>query len=1198
MKILLAFAVSLFDHSGFERVLTAFSLRKSDRQPYQCITKVVLAVVVLLVMSMHAIGANTLSEAMAECQANLPSDQAETYSSPDYTWSISNHFSCRAFGRGEHSLSALYYEHDAYSDGSAGFLSGEDVALNGTVMVTGPVAMMEYKQNGSGECNEPSYCEANVLGTSLSRYANLAIYYANEDDHCPLDGSTPTDGSICLPQENLNDDQNDAGTPDCGVGNPCNPSTGNKFQVEQDYDGVLKFDRYYNSLTRWQAERALPTGWTHSYSSHLYTRVDVVNKRFDFSNYTLDVMLGFKVSNYYQRYDGKLTRLSVATLDRLEYPTESELNTLSYTNVYDPNLLKINTVGVYPFSLDRASAGNWEVENENGVKEIFDGAGRLIKRIEKNGYVETLQYNGNQLISVTGESGHKLQISYDAGNGYINQITTPENSIIKYDIGGSGFSATVGSNVVNYYGFINSVTYPDNSVRHYQNERHFAGSNNQNAVHLTGITDENGDAFAVFGYDQYGRAILSEHAGGMQKVTLQYSWTPFDVSVDPLTTTVTDGNNTSTYSFNRYSIGTKLVEKDDGGANVTITRDSSGRITERQVLNQELSTNNTTRYTYTGNLLTSVVEFYGTPLQRQTLIQYYNNDPAFSSRYETNSVYASGKTVKQITYNINNQPTSVLTTGYTPTGAAVQRDYQYGYNSNGHLTSVDGPLTGATDTTLYDYYECSTGAACGQLKSIIDPLGHITRFNIYDGAGRVLNWTDQNGVTSDNTYDSRGRLTKITTNNPGGMSLVTQYQYDAVGQLKGIIKGDYAISFQYSAAHKLDSITDGVGNKITYAYDNGGHKTDESVVDKAGILRRTVQYTYDYLNQLESVIRPGNVTTSYTYDSVGNIASIDGPINSTSFTYDLRGLVTQKIGGSIGEVTEYAFDKSERLTDLTAGNHAHTRYVYDDLGNALQQISPDSGTTTLTYDLAGNVKSSTDARGIVTNYTYDTLNRLTSVSYPTSGENISYTWDIASGCAYGIGRLCQVTDGSGTTTYAYDALGNKVKETVSEAGVSYITQYTYDSANLVKTQIMPTGSTINLIHDAAGRINAVSATYGAITTTLVGQIDYDAGTEQITTRVLGNGVKQSADYDLNGQPVATGWNIIQGVAAVDGDLNNDGVVNIVDVLLVTRMVNGLIQPTANQVLHGDVAPAGHPNGVIDVADMLRILRKANQLENF
>jgi YD repeat-containing protein len=82
----------------------------------------------------------------------------------------------------------------------------------------------------------------------------------------------------------------------------------------------------------------------------------------------------------------------------------------------------------------------------------------------------------------------------------------------------------------------------------------------------------------------------------------------------------------------------------------------------------------------------------------------------------------------------------------------------------------------------------------------------------------------------------------------------------------------------------------------------------------------------------------------------------------------------------------------------------------DGLGNRTQETSADRGTIMATYDVAGNLKSRTDARGVTASYTHDALDRLTQVSYSNSSKTRAYTWDSAPGCAYGIGRLCQVSD--------------------------------------------------------------------------------------------------------------------------------------------------------------------------------------------
>ena len=138
---------------------------------------------------------------------------------------------------------------------------------------------------------------------------------------------------------------------------------------------------------------------------------------------------------------------------------------------------------------------------------------------------------------------------------------------------------------------------------------------------------------------------------------------------------------------------------------------------------------------------------------------------------------------------------------------------------------------------------------------------------------------------------------------------------------------------------------------------------------------------------------------------------------------------------------------NDRLNGVQAPNGACTAYHYDDLGNLLKEISPNRGTVSYAYDAAGNLTQQTDARGIVSSYTYDALNRLLSINYGSSVENVTYTYDSHTGCTFGLGRLCAVVDESGGTAYAYDAFGNRLVETHTELGITYNTFYTYDAGN-------------------------------------------------------------------------------------------------------------------------------------------------------
>jgi hypothetical protein len=74
------------------------------------------------------------------------------------------------------------------------------------------------------------------------------------------------------------------------------------------------------------------------------------------------------------------------------------------------------------------------------------------------------------------------------------------------------------------------------------------------------------------------------------------------------------------------------------------------------------------------------------------------------------------------------------------------------------------------------------------------------------------------------------------------------------------------------------------------------------------------------------------------------------------------------------------------------------------------------------------------------------------------------------------------------------------------------------------------------------------------------------------------------------------------IALPDGNFKGTGVTDISDALKALRIAVGLVQPTATDLLHGDVAPLVNgvpaPDCVISIADALLILKKAIGLISF
>jgi RHS repeat-associated protein len=250
------------------------------------------------------------------------------------------------------------------------------------------------------------------------------------------------------------------------------------------------------------------------------------------------------------------------------------------------------------------------------------------------------------------------------------------------------------------------------------------------------------------------------------------------------------------------------------------------------------------------------------------------------------------------------------------------------------------------------------------------------------------------------------------------------------------------------------------------------------------------------------------------FDELGNLIRETDPNNNPTTVHEYDPLdrlikTTDRLAG----VTEYDYDVNDNLIQVKAPNNATTTYRYDDLGNQLQEVSPDRGTLTYTYDEAGNVKTKTDARSITATYQYDPLGRLTMLDLPGTDEDVTFTYD---SCTLGTGRLCQISDQSGTTIYTYDAFGNIKTHTKTELGQTYSTAYTYDAADRIETITYPDGRTVIYNRDTIGRTQQIDATVNGTNTTITSNIQYRAD-GLLKGQTWGNGLDESRTYDLQGR---------------------------------------------------------------------------------
>ena len=685
----------------------------------------------------------------------------------------------------------------------------------------------------------------------------------------------------------------------------------------------------------------------------------------------------------------------------------------------------------------------------------------------RNGYTQTLTYNASnqQLASVTDSYGRTLNFTF-AANGLLQTLGTPDGLTFTY-----GYTATTsGQNLT-------SVTYP--SATPTSNIYVYENPNLPNT--LTGVIDENGNRYATWTYDPYGRALTSSHGGSLNANLTTIAYNDTDGS-----RTVTNAlGATDTYTFATLQGVPKVAHISRAATSTTaaatraFTYDANGYKASSTDWDGNLTT-----YTHDprGDE-TSRVEASGTALARTISTSWLS---AFHLPAQITEPNRSGA----FSYDAHGNLLTVLIMA----GAAT-RSFAYTYTAFGQVLTAADPRGNVTNYA-YD--------GQGDLTSTTDALGHVTSIASYDANGRPLTIVDPNGVTTSLTYDPRGRLTSRTV-----AALTTAYAYDNAGNLIQVTAPDGSyLTYGYNLAHRLTGIADAAGDHIAYKLDAAGNRIKEQAADPANTLRRTRSYAYDAVNRLSQTIGAKGQTTAYAYDPQSNLTTVTDPLgDAANYNYDALNRLSHGTDPN-GGITSYRYDPNDHLTGVLDPRNLLTAYAWDGLDDQLQLASPDTGATNKTFDAAGNVAASTDARGETTTYSYDALNRRTGAAF---ADGTSAVWQYDQG-ANGIGRLSMITDVTGSTGYSYDANGHVTQKTQSAGAVTLTMTYGYDAGGRLASVTYPSGQQVLYAYDAAGRVSGTTANGQ----TLVSGVTY-LPFGMASGWTAGNGASYLRTIDLDGR---------------------------------------------------------------------------------
>ena len=898
-------------------------------------------------------------------------------------------------------------------------------------------------------------------------------------------------------------------------GDPINIASGNKFEQDTDYRSPtpwLVFRRFYNSIPYGVLQSTLGPQWRHSFDRSL-----------EFIQYSGNTHAN--TANLF-RPDG--TRPQFTWTGSTWAAQADNADTLNEQD---------NTSG--------SPIGYSAFVAETRQTEQYSVAGLLQSITDANGKVTTLAYSTastpssvaptpNLLLTVTDPQGRTLSFTYNS-NGTISSVTLPDGGKLSYSYNSTS-------------GVLTSAQYPDGKTRQYVYNESSLMQLGTSPVALTGLVDELGNRFESTNYFE-GAASGTQSASGAGAMSYSFGTltTPLGLKLSlgfqnalgaykPASSSQSCGtqcnetNESATYDANGYPATTT-----DWNGNVTKTTYDANGLLDVQIDASGASTQRTTTTTWNTALRV--------PLTRRVTDTYGNTFDTEAWAYN-----AAG----QVTAHCLIDPAVSGASGYS-CGSAAQAPAGVRQWSSTYCTAVNGtqcplfglkltdtgPRTDLIQTTTYSYYltasatSCGTpGAACyqpGDLKSVTDALGHVTTIASYDADGRPTRLTDANGINTDLTYTPRGWLATRSIN-----GALTTYGYTAYGALASVTDPDgVQTTYTYDAAHRLTRLTDALGNYLQYTLDAAGNRIKEQTYTANGTLTTTLNRTYNTLGQLTQVTdglghAVFNASANGAYDGNGNLL----------LSADANGIQQQRsydgLNRQLSQVDNYQgtdstantaiwsyLDAADRLTGVMDPSQLKTATTYDGLSNPTAQSSPDTGTSYSDYDAAGNRVEHYDAKGIEVFYSYDALNRLTTVSYPDSSQNISYHYDEANsvtGCpttSAPIGRLTRIVEANVTTVFCRGPHGNLIeRDQITASGTDY-TEMSYTPGDRLSSRIYPDGANASYSRNANGQISAISLSpphQGS--SPAVSNISY-LPFGPISSYTLGNGQTITRSYDAN-----------------------------------------------------------------------------------
>lgn len=387
-------------------------------------------------------------------------------------------------------------------------------------------------------------------------------------------------------------------------------------------------------------------------------------------------------------------------------------------------------------------------------------------------------------------------------------------------------------------------------------------------------------------------------------------------------------------------------------------------------------------------------------------------------RVETGGQAAFGPELPAITitYDMFGQPRVVTET----TSAGVRRTTTTSYDGAGRPYELS--VTGTTGTSVprqRNIYDPASGQLV-RVQSVVEGTVTAEIVKRYDTLGRLISYTDADGVASTTSYDLMGR---VATSDNGKAQ--RSYAYDEGTERRGLLT-----SIQDSQAGIFSGSYDADGDHVSETWPNGVVVTSEN--DATG---DQIRLTY---------AQPGCGLADCTLFSESVLSSAHGQwltrtssLSEQRYSYDQAGrltMVNDTVGGRCATRT-YGFSTATNRTSAV-------EYAPNVDGGC--QTTTATSSRTWTYDTADRVNT--------IGYGYDALGRTTAVPATDSANPAAGSASIT----YHVSDMVDtITQGDLTVDYDLDVRGERVRswtDNSSGTAVRSVHHYDGDSDNPSWTQ--------------------------------------------------------------------------------------------------------------------------------------------------